>query len=115
MLFAMLLACVITDGAGNECALGEAVSDGLQSWCPQPDSPEVCGALADDVVAFERRCLATTLEDAYLHALVEQQLGCDDAVVVLPQAASCRAQLRAHPCVDKTALPEECAGVLLGG
>ena len=110
-----LTACgTMTDRAGNTCPSDDALFDGVERWCPQDDAEARCHYLAESVATFEVLCAGIATDREIVLAVVEKEMGCDEAVVVYPEADACLEQLTDRSCA-LSELPVECDGVVLGG
>lgn len=113
-LFTLTACGTMTDRAGNTCPGDDAVFDGTERWCPQDDAAAHCRYLAERVATFEVLCAGIATDREIVLAVVEKEMGCDDAVVIYPEADACLDVLT-QPTCPFSELPTECDGVVLGG
>jgi hypothetical protein len=113
----LLTSACAADSNGEWCGFLDQGFDDDKSYCPDPDAPEKCEEIRDELLDKIDACAqASGLE------LTEQQLedagdelDCESAKAIRDEEADCKDDLDSADCNDTGLfdLPESCKGVVL--
>ncbi|GDX81842.1 hypothetical protein LBMAG42_36530 [Deltaproteobacteria bacterium] len=115
LLLLTLASCTVTDDLGATCGWDEALADGNDTFCPQPDAPERCAELAEGAALYAILCLHSMTDREILEVEFEQGMHCDSAVVILSEAEDCLEAMKDRTCPEAEGLPAVCNGVVVSG